>query len=188
MTITSSPARIGLVKIHGAVGFGIKLGQWFNGDGFIDWSHAFMDLGDGTVIEAEPGGARIVPLSEYDHAKVYWCDGIYSQVSPLLRGRIADEARKLKGTPYSFLDYDAIAAHRLGLDTRFLQRYIEDTGHLICSQLVDLAYERGGFKIFTDGRWDGFVTPGDIYLRDRQEVAKPNTTMIYTYDPAWRMA
>lgn len=164
MTI-SNPGRIGLTQIHGKVGFGIRVGQFLNGSGFEDFEHAFMDLGDGTLIEAEPGGARIRPLDEYDPKHVHWCDGIYSKTPPQFRQTIADEARKLKGTPYSFLDYDAIAAHRLGLDTKFLQRYIGRTGHLICSQLVDLASTRGGYKIFND-RWDGFVTPGDLYLED----------------------
>lgn len=166
MTFPSSPGLIGLVPIAGPVGFGIRVGQWLNGSGFEDFEHAFLDLGDGTLIEAEPGGARIRPLSEYADANVHWCDAIYANVSPAIRQAIADEARKLEGVPYSFLDYDALAAHRLGLGTEWLQHYIADSGHLICSQLVDLAYKRGGYQIFTDGRWPGFVTPGDLYLTD----------------------
>lgn len=165
-TLLSNPGRIGLTQIHGKVGAGIRFGQWLNGSGFEDFEHAYMDLGDGTGIEAEPGGARIFPLDKYDPKTVHWCDGIYSQTPPQFRNAIADEARRLAGTPYSFLDYDAIALHRLGVDTKLLQRYIESTGHLICSQLVDLASTRGGHQIFNDNRWNGFVAPGDLYLQD----------------------
>lgn len=165
-TIMSEPGRIGLVHIHGATGLGIRFGQWLNGSGFEDYEHAFMDLGDGTIIEAEPGGAKIRPLSKYDGANVHWCDSIYDQIPYHVRQAIAGQARDLEGVKYSFLDYDALALHRLGLDTKLLQRYISNTGHLICSQLVDLASTRGGYMMFRDGRWPGFVTPGDIYLLD----------------------
>jgi hypothetical protein len=173
MTI-SNPGRIGLVKIHGAAGLGIRFGQYLNGSGFEDFEHAFMDLGDATVIEAEPGGARIRPLAEYDDATVHWCDNIYGGLSLAQRLAIADAGRKYEHVPYSFLDYDALAAHRFGLDTKFLRDYISSTGHMICSQLVDRAYNEGGYHIFTDGRWDGFVTPGDLYLEDT--VTKPWVT------------
>jgi hypothetical protein len=192
MTTLSSPGRIGLTQIHGALGVGIRIGQWLNGSGFEDFEHAFLDLGDGTLIQAEPGGAQIVPLSRYGPGTVHWCDGIYNKVPADVRLRIAAEGAKLKGVPYSFLDYDAIAAHRFGLDTAWLQHYIADSGHLICSQLVDLAYKRGGFQIFSDERWDGFVAPGDIYLVDIHERAvaryamgltnnAPGTTMRETH-------
>jgi hypothetical protein len=165
-TTVSNPGRIGLTQIHGRVGFGIRVGQYLNGSGFEDFEHAFMDLGDGTLIEAEPGGARIRPLDEYTEAEIHWCDGIYSRVGQSLRPVIADEARKLAGTPYSFLDYDALVLHRFHVDTDGLRHYIGDTGHLICSQLVDTASTRGGYSIFRDNRWPGFVTPGDLYLQD----------------------
>jgi hypothetical protein len=167
MMITSNPGRIGLVKIHGAAGLGIRFGQYLNGSGFEDFEHAFMDLGDGTLIEAEPGGARIRSLSEYDGVTVHWCDNIYSALRPGQGQVIAGIARKFENVPYSFLDYDALAAHRFGLKTDFLREYIASSGHMICSQLVDRAYNEGGYHIFTDpSRWDGFVTPGDLYLAD----------------------
>lgn len=162
----TSPGRIGLTQIHGRVGLGIRVGQWLNRSGFEDYEHAFVDLGDGTLIEAEPGGARIRPIDEYDPAHVWWCDGIYGQVSPDVRLDIAEIARSFKGTKYSFLDYDALALHRLGLDTQWLQDYIGRTDHLICSQLADLAYSKAGQHLF-ENRWPGFVTPGDLFLLDR---------------------
>lgn len=164
--MVSNPGRIGLVKINGAAGLGIRFGQYLNGSGFEDFEHAYMDLGDGTGIEAEPGGARIVPLSKYDNVEVHWCDAIYRDIPHATCLNIAAAARRYEHVPYSFLDYDAIAAHRFGLDTKFLQEYINSTGHMICSQLVARAYLDAGWKLMKDGRWDGFVTPGDIFLTD----------------------
>lgn len=165
-SIVSSPGRIGLVSIHGETGKLIEFGQWLNGDGFTAHEHSFIDLGDGSLIEAEPGGARIRPLSKYDGVDVYWCDNLYRQVSLDKLNLVAQEAWRLQGTPYSFADYAALVAHRLGVPSRHLKDYIADSGHLICSQLCDLAYQRAGFQLFSDGRWPGYVTPGDLYQLD----------------------
>ena len=178
---SSSPGCIGLTQIHGITGAGIRIGQFFNGSGFANYEHAFLDLGDGTLIQAEPGGAQIRPLSIYKPENVYWCDNIYAKVPSDVRLRIAEEARGFKGVPYSGLDYAAIAAHRLGLDTDWLERYISSTGHMICSQLVDVSYIRGGYRIFPLTRWDGFVTPGDLYQEDsrlKNESLIRNTSLI----------
>jgi hypothetical protein len=168
----SSPGRIGLTQIHGGLGIGIRFGQWLNGSGFQNFEHAFLDLGDGTLIQAEPGGAQIRPLSIYKPENVYWCDKIYARVPSDVRLRIAEEAKGFKGVKYSFLDYDALVLHRLGLDTDWLQRYISSTDHMICSQLVDRAYTLGGYRIFPLTRWDGFVTPGDLYREDSRLKAE----------------
>jgi hypothetical protein len=161
------PGRIGLTRISGATGALITLGQLLDGDGFTTNDHAFMDLGDGNIIEAEPGGARIRPITEYDGKAVYWCDAIYNNLANSICWSIVREARNLEGTPYSAADYFALVGHRLHLDTESLKRYIASSGHLICSQLVDLAYQRGGYQIFSDGRWPGYVTPGDLYRQDQ---------------------
>lgn len=179
--MASSPGRIGLTQIHGGLGAGIRFGQWLNRSGFENYEHAFLDLGDGTLIQAEPGGAQIRPLSIYAPGNVYWCDNIYEKVPSDVRVRIAEEAKGFKGVKYSFLDYAAISAHRFGLDTDWLERYISSTGHMICSQLVDVSYIRGGYRIFPLTRWDGFVTPGDLYLEDlrlKSESPIRNTSLI----------
>ena len=176
----TNPGRIGLTSIHGVTGRAIAFGQWLNGDGFSPWEHAFMDLGDGTIIEAEPGGARIRLLSKYDNAEVYWCDNIYAQVSDQKREKIAFFGRDLEGRPYSLLDYEALFCHRLGIPVPGLRTYIADSGHLICSQLCDLAYQRADFQIFNDGRWNGYVTPGDLFRQDQREAYN-----ILTWDDSW---
>lgn len=160
MNYQPRPGDFGLTQIHGRVGLLIKLGIWLNSDGFHDYQHAFVHIGDGAVIEAMPGGAVRAALDKYAPEKVAWyrCPSENSAA-------ICDEAHKLIGTPYSFMDYFALAALRLRLPraSKALRRYVADSGHLICSALVDRAFERGGVNLFTDGRLHGDVTPGDLW-------------------------
>lgn len=166
------PGDIGLTQIHGAAGLGIRIGQWANGTGFADFEHALQVTSPNEIIEAEPGGAILSPLDKYDPETIVWL-----RCPEQLRESVAAEARALIRTPYSFLDYDALALHRLHIPAPRLQLYISDTGHMICSQLVDEAARRGGWKLFDDGRWPGYVTPGHIWqlikLQDRATAPPP---------------
>jgi len=165
VTTEPLPGTIGLTPIAGNTGRLIQLGQWLNGEGFEAWEHAFVLLPGNNILEAEPGGARIVPLV---YTRVYWCHNIRK-----LLGSPSDEllnatAESLKGTPYSALDYAALALHRLHIPAPWLKSYIASTGHEICSQLDDDYYNRLAAHIFTDQRWPGYVTPASLYQRDRQ--------------------
>lgn len=152
------PGDFGLTQIHGRVGVAIRVGQWLMGDGFADYQHAFVLVEDGMVVEAEPGGARLAELAQYDASRVAW----YS-CPPSKAGLIRLAAVALIGTPYSFLDYAALAGVRLGAPAaQVLRRYVAGTGHMICSQLVDEAYRRAGVHLFDDGRLPGDVTPLDL--------------------------
>jgi hypothetical protein len=162
MTFTPSLGDIGLTQIGGRVGFGVKVGQWLNGDGFVDVQHAFIvvaiDSRGTWIVEAEPGGARQVYLTEYDDDRVYWL-----QCPEESRLRVAQAARNMVGVPYSFLDYGSLAVHRFHIPTPMLKRYIANSGHMICSQLVDHAALQGEWHLFEDNRWEGDVTPGDLF-------------------------
>ena len=157
---------IGLTSISGDVGKLIETGQWLDGTGFRQWEHAFISVGNGLIVEAEPGGARVREYTEYQ--VIYWCHGLYSLGTAAQMEATEDAAKSYVGVPYSFLDYFALAAHRLHLPVPFLREYIASTKHMICSQLVDQCYTDAGITIFTDGRWAGYVTPGDLYVRDLQ--------------------
>lgn len=163
--VASSPGRIGLTHIHGDVGKMVEFGQYLNGNGFTAWEHAFMDLGDGTLIEAEPGGARIRALTEYDPRDVYWCDRIYGTVSYSQKIAAGFYGKTLEGTPYSFLDYYALATHRLHIPAPGLRSYLASSKHMICSQLVTHAYKLAGVDLFPY-LWTGYVTPGMLYQLD----------------------
>jgi uncharacterized protein YycO len=163
---SSYPGRIGLTQISGVTGQVIRVLQGLNGSGLENFEHAYMDLGDGTLIEAEPGGARIRPLYEYHPDNVYWCDNIYAGMTPEQKIMAAVYARALKGTPYSYLDYMALIAHHFGVNSQALQDYIASSHHMICSQLADYACQLAGYHLFNN-RWNGYVAPGDLYRLDK---------------------
>lgn len=159
---------IGLTPISGGVGKLIEIGQFLNGNGFRRWEHAFVTLPGGLILEAEPGGSRIVPLAYTD---VYWCHGLYRLLPPNTTDtEIAHIGESLKGIPYSFLDYLALAARRLHIADPALRRYIASEDHEICSQLSDNFYLRLGAHLFLDDRYPGDVTPMDLYNRDQELV------------------
>lgn len=154
------PGDFGLVAISGNVGRLIRFGQWLNGNGWGDYQHAVLVLDNNELIEAEPGGARIRPVSEYDGTNVIWSDWPLTDAE---RAAIVAAGRSLEGVPYSFLDYLALAAHRLHIWLPGLRKFIAAGGHDICSQLVALGYQLGGKAMFADGRWPGYVTPMALF-------------------------
>lgn len=169
------PGDIGLTSIEGAAGWGIRLGQRLLGDGMLPYEHAFLVLDQGELIEAEPGGAKIRPLAEYDGRHVLYVAP--TSLTDEQRAAIVAAGRQLEGVPYSGLDYLAIALHRFHIPAPGLRQYIADTGHLICSALCDLAYQRGGVQLFNDHRWNGYVVPADLYRLLGQLEVSANTVV-----------
>lgn len=118
--------------------------------------------------EAEPHGARLRFLGDTaEEAGAFYGDaGLWSTgllfPRPAQRDAIVRIALYGLGTPYSFLDYDSLFLHHAHLWLPGLRRYIRTSGHMICSQYVDWAWDRGGFKLFHDDRWDGDVMPLDL--------------------------
>lgn len=151
------PGDFGLTRITGYAGLLIRIGQWLNGSGWKNYEHAFIVVGNDSLAEAEPGGARMAPLSEYS-------DATYSSwdLTDAQRAAIVWHAHDLLGTPYSGADYFALALRRFHIPAPWLRRYIESSKHVICSQLVDMCYQAASLKMFTDGRWSGDITPADL--------------------------
>jgi hypothetical protein len=178
------PGDIGLTQIQGDVGKWIHVAQFLNGDvRFKELfrrekhvQHAFVVVDtDGspipgeviTVVEAQPGGAILAPLSKYSGRSV-----VYLRCPDEFRDEVAYQATTLIGTPYSFLDYLSLAARRLHIPAPHLRAYVASSAHMICSQLCDEAAKRGGWHLFDDGRWSGDVTPGDLYGLYREGAAE----------------
>jgi len=134
----------------------IRVAQLFNGDGFTDFEHAFVYVENNRIVEAAPSGAR---LSEFGYSNVLWSSDLIT-LTNRQRDEIASAAMRYVGTPYSFLDYLALTAHRLRINAPGLQEYVASSKHMICSQLVDQSYADAGVHLFTDNRWPGYVTPG----------------------------
>lgn len=148
------PGTIGLTSTPDLSGAIIRLGTR------SPINHVFIVLAGGQLFEARPSGAGLNNLSRYPHAS-FRTDIIPTDEQ---RGAIIASVTGLMGTPYNWLDIAALSwwcltGNRVPVK---VQRRIEDTKTLICSQLVDLVYERAGIHLFDDGRLPGAVTPGDL--------------------------
>ncbi|MER8186950.1 hypothetical protein [Kitasatospora sp. NPDC094015] len=151
--------------MDGGVGRLIRIGQWLNGDGFLDFEHAFVLVDDDHLVEAQPGGAELRPASVYRDHPMLWSTGIVP-LTDEQRGAVVAAALGYQGVPYSFADYAALAAHRFHLPVGpLIKGYVASTKHMICSQLVDQCYHDAGVRLFRDGRWSGYVTPADLANR-----------------------
>ncbi len=151
--LSYSPSKLGLL---------IRMMQSWIGDWAI-FSHAFIVLYDGEIIEAMPKGARFARLDQYRPDQIMFSRFL---LTPDQRDQVCEEAIRLHGTPYSFLDYLA-----LGLDhffgnrwvPRMVKRRVKTSGKMICSQLAAEAYKRAGVDIL-DGKDPQECTPGDLNM------------------------
>ena len=157
MTYTPRPGDIGLSSSEAWIGKFVRAAQAVIGDhSFV--THAFIVLHDGYIIEAKPGGAAFGRLEQYPHA-VYSSDFHLTQDQ---RDQVCLEAIRMYGTPYSFLDYLALAATHFNIHPEPIRRRVADSGKMICSQLCAEAYRRAGVDLFPDMRIPMDVTPGDL--------------------------
>ncbi|MFC8583204.1 hypothetical protein ACFUGD_01300 [Streptomyces sp. NPDC057217] len=154
------PGDFALTKIGGVTGKLVAAGQALVGDA-SPVQHAFVYVGDGQVVQAMPGGAELIRLEDASEP-VVWSTGHF-ELTPLRREFIKWTAIGLVGTPYSFLDYASIGLAHFRIRPRWVREFVADTGHMICSQLVDEVYLRAGVHLFDDGRLPGDVTPGDLW-------------------------
>lgn len=192
------PGSFGLSRIGGVLGMAIAAGQAATFDG-SRYTHAFLVVDGGSVVQAMPSGAELAPLADFlGRDDVRFCDApVRTAVAAYgaamrdaglrdaelwsaayergLRYGLSEEARKLVGTPYGFSDYLALTLAHLGVRAPRLRRYIAQSGRLICSQLVDEVYRRHAIHLFDDGRLPMDVTPGDLddyRVRRLEELAR----------------
>lgn len=166
MTTELLPGDIGFAKIGGRVGQLVHLGQTILADG-CRFTHAFMVLGGGRIIEAMPAGARIITTGVGLHPARTGPEWAYARLplTPEQRTVIPDAARLYAGVPYSFADYAALAALHWRIPTPRLRAYITSSRRMICSQLVDQVLSDVGYRMFDDGRLPQDVTPGALFYR-----------------------
>lgn len=168
MTVQLLPGDVGLGRNNTLGGWAIRIGDgiWAKRHHVEaePYNHAVLYLGDGRIVQAEPNGAQIATV---DPSRFDW---YRANVTGLERQEIAHEGRALAGTPYNWLDIAALTLRCLGWDvidrdgklTR-IGRRLNRNDRLVCSALVDLAYQRAGIPpLFDDGRISGAVTPADL--------------------------
>lgn len=186
------PGDLFVCSAGGGVGTAVRIGQLLDGDpireltwlikgrpvpapGVLppwDYEHAGVYLGDTAgnhyIAQAQPGGAVRVAVRDWQLGRKYvlWSTGLFPDLTDAMRANIVEAAtwgtQKPHQIGYSVADYLALTAHRLGVATPELQTYIEDSGHMICSQYDDWAYQHGPYQLFDDKRWNGDVTPMDL--------------------------
>ena len=166
MTYHPQPGDFGLSTIGGPLGKFVSFAQLVVGDP-SRYQHAFLVLDDDTVVEAQPGGARITPLDRWlaNEGRKPLAFSV-ADLTPVQRASLVAAGRRLVGTPYSFLDYLSLALLARGTRPKWVVRRVRNSGHLICSQLVDLVYRQAGLQLFADDRDSGDVTPGDLAYVD----------------------
>lgn len=161
--MTREAGDIGLVHVSGFAGRAIRFGQaiWGDNPAARGWEHAFIAVGDGTIIEAASQGAIRRPESEYAEDEVLWWT---PQITDYLHRHDAGAlvAPRFVGRPYNWLDYIALTGTRLHwtFSNWFINRACSDRT-VICSQLVAAAYADTGAQIIP-GRPAWEVTPGDL--------------------------
>ncbi|MGZ4587718.1 MAG: hypothetical protein ACXVX9_07930 [Mycobacteriaceae bacterium] len=137
-------------------------------------NHAFVYVGNGQIVEANPSGAAVGNVDEYPHT--IWS---HMALTTQQRHAIANAADTLVGTPYSWVD-DAC----IGLADLFgwhvpepVRARLSRRSRLMCSQLVDVAYSKAGVHLFPDGRIPGDVSPGDLlHLIEGQPAETTSST------------
>lgn len=122
--------------------------------------HVVICISDTECIGAEPGGARIRPLSYRD-------DYVWSQfdLTEEQAQASADWARAREGRPYSFINGFFIGVHCMfGIDfPLFITKRFSTDKSYQCAQLADAAITHGaGVEVFSDGRLEGAVYPGSL--------------------------
>lgn len=169
--MTPLPGDFCVRSMGGDAGKLISLGEFLNGNGFSEYDHAeiFVGLPDshapyGYTMGAYPGGAHLVPLA-YDQLNdgngFLWSTGKIP-LTDIQRAAIVKNALACQGIGYGWLDYFALAAHRLHIPVPGLREFIASSKTLICSQLVDHVDMLSGVHLFSDGRWPGYVTPASL--------------------------
>lgn len=173
---TPQPGDFALAKITGLTGRMVAAGQTMVGDR-APIQHAYVYVGGGYIVQAMPNGAEMIRLEDAS-PPVIWSTGLVP-LTDRQRVSVVLEARELVDTPYSFADYLSIGLAYFHARPVWVRDYIADTGHMICSQLVDEVYKRAGVQLFDDGRLPGDVTPGDLYrLLQRPREARAQAVRV----------
>lgn len=123
------PAGVyGCVATHGFLPWLVRLvtRSWVN--------HVIISIGDGQIVEAEPGGVRIRDVSEYDGCRIAYNDA--EPVTEQQRAAIAEYASSMRGEPYAWVADTIDGLRCLGLRWRILGRFAEVRRSVMCSELA----------------------------------------------------
>jgi hypothetical protein len=178
MTVTIQPGDFCVIPMGGRNGVLVDWAQWAQQlieqrhaqkHGVLlpqKYGHAEIWIGDGLTASAYPNrnGIRTLGYPPEQLQDALWSSGLID-LTTQQRDGIVQWCYEHAHVRYSALDYTALTAHTLGMQTSWLQRYIEQQDSMICSMYVDAAYMANEVQLFTDERWRGFVTPLALAMR-----------------------
>jgi hypothetical protein len=175
MIVTDGKLKIGdvgLIEVGGFVGQLIKVMQFLNGSPWKDChlEHSFVVTDPDRMwgFEAQPGGAHFFDINEkYGNENIVWIRP--ANLDAQQQASLVQVFDQLKGTPYSFVEYDALLVHRLRLPLPGLKTYVNNSDHMICSQIIAEGYRRIAVELF-GGEWPGYVTPVDYFVMYKDKV------------------
>jgi len=148
----------GVVYTHGFFGKLIRLGT------LSRWNHAVIYIGNGQIIEANPQGVQISPVTKYPEGTIAW--NKHEGLNIDQRTAIVAAAHKAVGQPYDFFTILVLALRILGiklLSNMYVLRRLAEKDGFICSELVDHCYDQAGVTI--SDKPDYLTTPGDLAFR-----------------------
>jgi uncharacterized protein YycO len=145
--------QFGVVKTNGVFGKLIRVGT------LSRWNHAFIYIGNGQIVEANPKGVEISDASKYP--TIAW--NKHQELSESERETIAKAAVAAVGKEYSFLTIALLALRILGVrifsNSWVIARLAMKEGY-ICSELVAECYDKAGVVIAN--KRDYLTVPGDL--------------------------
>lgn len=136
---------------------------------FIEWAiekvtrstvhHAVIGISENWCVSAEPGGARLRPISGY--ADAYWS---HFDLTDTQQTAVVGFAKSHIGVPYGWFTDAAIGLSFLlhARTPRWVEDYLNSDRRFECAQLCDAAYVAAGIHLFKDGRPPGVVYPGSF--------------------------
>ena len=147
----------GVIKTNGWMGWLIRVGTASR------WNHAFIYIGHGQIVEANPKGVEISDVSKYDKVgEIAW--NKHEELTMDQRLDIITRAEAFIGYSYGFASILVIALRALGLKIfPTLRKVAENENRVICSQLVAWSYSVAGIKV--SDKPHSMTTPGDLAFR-----------------------
>ena len=136
------------------------------------FNHAAIMVSPTEVVQASmSSGAVLELLADQTWHEIEWVR--WRDVDESTSQMLGALARSLLGTPYNFTDVVALAIDSFGFDPKWVKDREASESTLLCSQLVDLVFQRANLHLFDDGRVPGSVTPGDLARCDQLATFTP---------------
>lgn len=155
MSYEPKPGDYGVVKTNGIIGRLIRLGTTSR------WNHAFIYIGGGVIVEANPTGVALSPAIKYP--KIAWNQ--HDKLSAKQRELIVDEAIAQVGKSYDFVDIAALLLRIFGLKLPIYKifKFLSKRDSWFCSELVVHSYKVAKAPLTESPEY--LVTPGDLAER-----------------------